>query len=57
MPALRPRHLLFLLLAPWLAISSLFAQELKITHTGFNAGNQFVVEAEVPAGSRHAGWK
>lgn len=36
------------------AASSLYGQELKITHTEVNAQNQFVVEADVPAGARHA---
>jgi hypothetical protein len=54
MPAFCPRLLLRLSIALGLAAPPLLSQELKIRHAGFNAQNQFVVEADVPAGSRHA---
>ncbi len=53
MPAFRPRHLLIQFVLLGLSAWSAPGQSLKVTHTGINAQNQFVVEADVPAGSRH----
>lgn len=53
----RLRHLLLCFLAVLgfaVFVPPLYGQALKITHTGFNAQNLFVVEADVPAGAGHA---
>ncbi|HWB06355.1 MAG TPA: hypothetical protein VG796_25250 [Verrucomicrobiales bacterium] len=50
----RSRYLFCFLAALRFAVLPLQSQELKITHTAFNAQNQFVVEADIPAGAGHA---